>query len=66
MKSRHKSKDACNTFVGNESDEEQGTGNKKVHHDLDHLAGAWSANEADEMEKALAEQRTIFPEESST
>ena len=32
------------------------------HHDLDHLAGAWSAEEAAEFDRALAEQRQIDPE----
>ena len=32
------------------------------HHDLDHLAGAWSAEEAKRFEAALREQRTIDPE----
>ena len=31
-------------------------------HDLDHLAGTWTAEEAAQFEKALAEQRTIDPE----
>lgn len=32
------------------------------HHDLDHLAGSWSADEAAEFDQALAEQRQIDPE----
>lgn len=32
------------------------------HHDLDHLAGAWSAEEAAEFDRVLAEQRQIDPE----
>lgn len=32
------------------------------HHDLDHLAGSWSAEEAAEFDRALAEQRQIDPE----
>ena len=33
-----------------------------AHHDLDHLAGAWSTEEAKRFEAALSEQRTIDPE----
>ena len=33
-----------------------------LHHDLDHLAGAWSREEARAFEKALQEQRRIDPE----
>jgi len=33
-----------------------------VHHDLDHLAGAWSVAEAEEFEVTLSEQRRIDPE----
>lgn len=32
------------------------------HHDLDHLAGAWSTEEAAAFDRALAEQRRIDPE----
>ena len=32
------------------------------HHDLDHLAGTWSPEEAREFEAALTEQRQIDPE----
>jgi len=32
------------------------------YHDLDHLAGAWSTEEAKRFEAALREQRTIDPE----
>lgn len=31
------------------------------HHDLDHLAGCWSTEEAAELDRALAEQRQIDP-----
>ena len=34
----------------------------RTHHDLDALAGGWSAEEAEEFERALAEQRRIEPE----
>jgi hypothetical protein len=38
-------------------------GKKKVlHHDLDHLAGTWSAAEYKEFMAALREQRQIDPE----
>ena len=33
-----------------------------IHHDLDHLAGTWSDEEAAAFEDALAEQRRIDPE----
>jgi len=33
-----------------------------VHRDLDHLAGAWSAAEAEEFDAALSDQRRIDPE----
>lgn len=32
------------------------------HRDLDHLAGVWSPEEADEFDRALREQRRIDPE----
>ena len=32
------------------------------HHDLDDLAGSWSADEAAEFDAALAEQRAVDPE----
>lgn len=32
------------------------------HRDLDHLAGSWSAEEADEFDRGLQEQRRIDPE----
>ncbi len=31
------------------------------YHDLDHLAGTWTKEEADKFEKLIAEQRTIDP-----
>ena len=36
--------------------------NSTLHHDLDHLAGTWSQEEADEFDATLAEQRRIEPE----
>jgi plasmid stability protein len=33
-----------------------------LYHDLDHLAGSWSREEAATFERALAEQRRIDPE----
>ncbi len=33
-----------------------------VHHDLDHLAGTWSREEAAEFDAALSEQRQVDPE----
>ena len=38
------------------------SGPKMRQHDLDHLAGTWSQEEADEFDAALAEQRRIDPE----
>lgn len=35
---------------------------KVRYHDLDHLAGSWTKEEAEEFEKLIAEQRTIEPE----
>ena len=37
-------------------------GKKKRHHDLDSFRGSWTAEEADEMDKAIAEQRRPDPE----
>lgn len=33
-----------------------------VHHDLDHLKGTWSAEEADAFDAELAAQRTVDPD----
>ena len=35
---------------------------RELHHDLDHLAGTWSDEEAAAFEGALAEQRRVDPE----
>ena len=35
---------------------------RALHHDLDHLAGSWTAKEADAFDAALAGQRQIDPE----
>ncbi len=35
---------------------------RELHHDLDHLAGTWSAEEAAAFDAALAEQRRVDPE----
>ena len=45
-------------------EEATGTAKRKnvVHHDLDHLIGSWSAAEAREFDRSLAEQRKIDPE----
>ena len=40
----------------------QHSAEKRLHHDLDHLAGTWSEEEARTFEDALAEQRQIDPE----
>ncbi len=34
---------------------------RTLHHDLDHLAGTWTDNEADEFDALLQEQRGIDP-----
>lgn len=40
-----------------------GTGKRKRrHHDLDHLAGSWSAEEAQALERELERQRRVDPE----
>ncbi len=46
-------------------DDALGTSKKradKLHHDLDHLAGSWSGDEAREFDEDLASQRKIDPE----
>ena len=45
-------------------EEATGTARKRkmIHHDLDHLIGSWSAADAREFDKNLAEQRKIDPE----
>lgn len=35
---------------------------KVRYHDLDHLAGTWTKEEAEKFDKLIAEQRTIDPE----
>lgn len=40
----------------------QRTTGRKLHHDLDHLAGTWSDQEAEAFELALREQRRVDPE----
>jgi hypothetical protein len=39
-----------------------GNRGKRVHRDLDHLAGSWSDEQKAEFDRALAEQRRIDPE----
>lgn len=45
---------------------EEAAGQRKrepeLHHDLDHLAGKWSEEEAAAFDAALVEQRTVDPE----
>ena len=41
---------------------ERTTSRVELHHDLDHLAGTWSDQEATDFETALAKQRRIDPE----
>ena len=46
-------------------DDALGTSKKRaarLHHDLDHLAGSWSEDEAREFDEDLAAQRKIDPE----
>ncbi|HWQ68988.1 MAG TPA: hypothetical protein VN494_03365 [Patescibacteria group bacterium] len=47
-------------------EEALGRGRKKrvkpLHHDLDALAGSWTAQEAEAFDQALARQRTIDPD----
>jgi hypothetical protein len=38
------------------------TTGRELHHDLDHLAGTWSNEEAEAFETALVEQRKVDPE----
>ena len=38
------------------------TTGRELHHDLDHLAGTWSDEEAAAFDAALAEQRRVDPE----
>jgi hypothetical protein len=40
----------------------QRTTGRELHHDLDHLAGTWSDEEAAAFESALIEQRRVDPE----
>jgi hypothetical protein len=40
----------------------QQTKKSELHHDLDHLAGRWSREEAAVFEAALVEQRRVDPE----
>jgi hypothetical protein len=35
---------------------------RRLNHDLDWMVGSWTKEEADEFDRALAEQRTIDPE----
>lgn len=39
-----------------------GASEEQVYHDLDHLAGAWSPEEAEEFNRIIMEARTIDPE----
>jgi plasmid stability protein len=41
----------------------QGKRRKKVYTDLDFLFGSWTQAEADEFNKALEEQRRVYPED---
>ncbi|MBW8878736.1 MAG: hypothetical protein JF614_27575 [Acidobacteria bacterium] len=41
---------------------ERTTTSRELHHDLDHLAGTWSDEEAAAFDAALAEQRRVDPE----
>lgn len=41
---------------------QQAASTRKLHDDLDHLAGTWSEEEAAAFESALVEQRRVDPE----
>ncbi len=42
---------------------ESGSAKKtRLHHDLDHLAGAWTAQEAHELDRLMETQRVIDPD----
>ena len=41
---------------------QRNTTRRELHHDLDHLAGTWSAEEAAAFDTALVEQRRVDPE----
>lgn len=41
---------------------QRATTRRELHHDLDHLAGTWTEEEAAAFEAALVEQRRIDPE----
>jgi hypothetical protein len=40
----------------------KGRSKRVLHHDLDSLAGSWTRKQADEFDRALAQQRAIDPE----
>lgn len=40
----------------------EATAGEILHHDLDHLAGVWTKEEATAFDRALAEQRRIEPD----
>jgi len=41
---------------------QRGGRRRLIHHDLDHLAGTWTEEEADLFDAALADQRQVDPE----
>jgi len=41
---------------------QRATTGRELHHDLDHLAGTWTDEEAASFDAALAEQRRVDPE----
>lgn len=41
---------------------EENTKSRELHHDLDHLAGTWSDQEAAGFDAALVEQRSVDPD----
>ena len=45
-----------------EAEGQRTTTGRELHHDLDHLAGTWSDEEAAAFDAALAEQRRVDPE----
>ena len=64
MPSRSATKSSLNKAVLRMLDEASGrsAAPRVLHHDLDHLAGTWSEEEAQAFDAALAEQRPIDPE----
>jgi len=60
-RSRRSGKSFNRTIIDMLSGQEAANG-KRRHHDLDHLAGTWSAEEAEAFDKNLKEQRSTDAE----